>query len=355
MLGNYNTVALDIDESVIAIAEGKMKKDSIEVVNILSIDTPKGLVKDGEIVNLDELARLIKELLNANKIRGVNVNVALKYSKMIMKEVYIPEVNQKDFDDILKLVLYEELAINVDDFEIQYKIMAKKVIEEKIQYRVKVFILPKIIPEQYFKLVKKIGLRPKIMNLHTNNVVSLFNGKYQINQEAIDAHKTYCLVDLGKKALNLMMVQKGEVKYHRNILYNENELDLEIAKELGIYLDDAEKIRMEYLKHKRENTELDENTQGIMDQLDYIIGSYSGTIAKEINDAINVFIRTNMENPVDKVYCYGINDDIDKIRSTIEELTGLQCQTIIEVDGLKIKSEEAVRKYISVIAAIGAR
>ena len=360
MLGNYNRLAIDIGEKTITIAEGKLKNNRIEIYNLLITETPEGLVNDGRIENVDELAKFIKATIKKSKMYGSYANITLKYSKMIMKDVYIPVVQQSEVKDILKLVLYEELALAVEDFDMQYKIMEKKTIDNTLQYRIKVFILPKDMPQMYYDLVKKIGLRPKSLSPNTDNIINIFNSKYQINNKIINKDKTYCLIDLDKDAMNLMMINRNEVKYHRNISYGESDLDLEIAKQLGIFLDDAEVIRVEYLKQKNINStdEIMSNLgldKDIIETLEEVLIGHQRTIAMEINDAMNIYLRTNSENQIETILTYGNHDSIYGITKHLSELSRIDSEVIKTIEEMKIKKIKDLRNYISVVSAIGTK
>ena len=101
-LFNSKTVlSFDFATKEIKVVEGKYSKKGVVVNNSFSVSVPKDIYNDGIIHDIEHLTYLLGQALNANNVTLGQAYGVINSTKIIIREIMVPKVDDKEVDSIL--------------------------------------------------------------------------------------------------------------------------------------------------------------------------------------------------------------------------------------------------------------
>jgi type IV pilus assembly protein PilM len=163
---DHEFFGLDIGDSAIKMAKLKKCRNSFILDFLKTIELNKGIVQDGEIKKEEELARILKEAMQA--IKAKYVVASLPEAKSFLQVVSMPKM--KD-EELASSVIYE--AENNIPLPIEMVYLDFEKISQKEGDGIEILIAacPKQISDAYVSCIKKAGLHPLAFEAESQAVV----------------------------------------------------------------------------------------------------------------------------------------------------------------------------------------
>ena len=97
-----NLVGLDIGSSVVKVAEVKKSGSGLALKKFAMTPIPEGVIEDGQILDIDTLSKIVKELFKSNKIKSKNIAISTGGSSVVIKTITIPQVSERALLDSIR-------------------------------------------------------------------------------------------------------------------------------------------------------------------------------------------------------------------------------------------------------------
>jgi len=207
---------MDLNADEVKIIEGKFTKKYIIVEKMFSIKLPAGLYIDGEIHDMEQLMYILKKALLENEVHLGNVYGVVNSTKIIMREVSIPRIEENLVQSILSYQLADYLPVNPEEYVIEYMPVGDTLEDGVEKLIILLICIPKKIVESHLDLFKNINLRPQVLDF-TGNVINkliYYNGNID-NQH--NKENTIACIDLENESIGLTITQNGIIKVSRVI------------------------------------------------------------------------------------------------------------------------------------------
>ncbi|HCW53496.1 MAG TPA: pilus assembly protein PilM, partial [Clostridium sp.] len=150
-------VVFDIGSKSIKIAQGMYYKKNITIDKLLKVETPQGVIKDGDIVNKGLLVNKLKNILVENSIKADYGICTNNSSSIINREITIPKVENDEIETVVRFEIQQYLPINLDDYVIQTSILEET---EDNKLDVRVIAYPEKMARSYYDILKELNLKP---------------------------------------------------------------------------------------------------------------------------------------------------------------------------------------------------
>lgn len=291
-------LSMDIGAHKIKIIIGKKTRKRIILYKFFTINTPEGAIKDGTIVDRDLVHYVIKEELKKRKIKTKDVYITINSSKILTRELIIPKVREEEIESLLMYQVEDYLPVNIDDYVIQYKVL-KSFYEGDIEkINLLIIAIPKGIIEDYFNLLKDLGLNPLVMDYQPNSIAKLIQYNSLINNTYPTEIITIANIDIGYDSTRVSIIKEGNILFSRVIdiggsyidqsIINFNELDIEELKYLKRNIGDINRVD----ENKDNNKAVDVIKTSIIflsERIDMVFRYY---LSRETNNEINLILLT---------------------------------------------------------------
>ena len=216
-LGLFNkkmTISIEFRADEIRVVEGRYNKKNIIVNKCFTIPVSEGLYEDGVIKDMEEFTHILQLGLSKNNISRGDVYCVINSSNIIIREIKIPKVNEKQIAAILNYQLDEFLPVDPDGYVVQY--IPLNIVEDDGVEKQNIMLVgvPKFMVETHFNLLQNVGLKPIAMDYAGNAISKLIRFNDMING-VYSNDITIACVDLEQESTALNITGKGIMSLSR--------------------------------------------------------------------------------------------------------------------------------------------
>ncbi|SHH46307.1 type IV pilus assembly protein PilM [Tepidibacter thalassicus] len=347
-------LSIDIGNKNTKIVVGRHQKNSVLVEKAMVIETPINSYRDGNILDIDSLKVVIREVLSREKIKTKKVICTVQSTSIITREIVLPVAKkEEEMKTMVQFEIEQYLPIIFDDYVVEYKILEEFTEEGIKKGRILVVALPKTIAEDYLKLINELKLTPLALDVSSNAISKLYESNVKINLENYSYDKTVSVIDIGHNYLNLDIISRGILQFSRIINIGSNDIDINIANTFNLSIEEAEKRKIE--DAVLGNTELSENNL-ISSQIlnDTLMSSIDGWI-QEINRIFKYYLNRNRENKVEEIHLHGGGCEINGLLEYFEEKLNIPTLKIESMSNIKLNKtvrDIEINRYLNCIGSI---
>ena len=330
-------VGIDIGTSYIKVVEGKVKGGKIHISRMDKIPSPKDILSDGVIEQVDAVTLAIKSHLKSHGIKTKELAFVSSSSTVISRELVVPYVEYE---------IQQFLCINLNNYEVQFMKIADVVVDGIEKQKILAIIYPKGIIESYKDLTTRMLLNPYALDLTNNAVKKVANLAKFFNADLLDKEKTNMFIDLGAKTINISIVNQGKLDFIRTLPVGGESIDMFISNNKDIPIEAAEKLKMEQVDvgRKREFNEINDGVAMIVDEW-----------ASDINRIVQFYANKSSGKQIDYVYLYGGTSKLKGLDDYVENRLRIPTANILTVDNLEFDKDlkiTTVEEYINAIGAL---
>jgi len=355
---NSKVLSLDIGSKDTKIVLGSQNKKNVIIEKAITIPTPPGCYIDGKILDITKFKSEISDVLREENIKCKDIIITSKSTLIITRDIDTPVAKKEDMDSIIKFQMEKYLPIMFDDYVMQYKILEEFEDEGVKTAKVTVIVYPKVMVEGYLNLVKELKGTPVALDISSNSINKLFIENIKVNDEDYSLEDTIAVIDLGCNFINANIITNGNVQFTRIITSGGSHMDMDIANQLSISNEEAEKQKMEVC-----DLEVDYLSDVQSSAVNDIAKSHVRSWGHEIERLFNYYKSKEQGNKVDKMYIYGGSSNIKGIENFIRDelnLPIIKIQRLSNVNFSKInasnleksKVDGELSKYLNAIGAI---
>ncbi len=224
--------------------------------------------------------------------KKASVRLCLSASESNLFVVTLPHVGIEDLDKALFWELRPLLSQPVENYRYVYQVLS----HEKKQITLLVGLYEKNRLERVLRILKKVGMRPDVVETDTLAAVDLFL------KELDEIDKPLGFLQLGANHSNYAILSPDDHPHFLFIPFGGNKLTEMIAKDKGISFSKAETVRRAAGKKKT-----GKKKTGDIKYIDEMIGDLSRTIVR-----FNAHYREKTGQKLSKIYMTGglLNDPI---------------------------------------------
>lgn len=338
MAKNNKVLTVEITNESITIVEvtPSDKKQTI-VHNTLIFETPDDSYEDGTIKNVERIASAIREQLDSNGITNKNVIFVLTSTKVVNREVLIPDVKENKVRGIVSANASEYFPVNIEDYVVSHSILEHVVDENNAkQLKLMVVAAPLNMVKGYYELGSMVGL-----NVQSIDYVG--NAMLQMIKTQTSASTTTMVIQLGSETTILNIVRGDTLLLQRTVPYGINPVVTEVMEEKGVDATTA----MTLLQNDRLIT-VDFDDDAATGAFRYLINN--------IGRIVDYYMTKNPDKPIDDVYLTGDGALIRGIDGLFKIQLNIQTRVLDSLYNVKFDQKIDLKIYnpVYLIVAIGA-
>lgn len=279
-------LGIDIGASVIKLVELEKEKEryKLKTYGILPMD--KYLRQQGQEFDpqapkvLDEyIIEMIKKIIQEANISAKQARLSVPVYSSFSTLVDLPIMPEKEIAAAIPFEAKKYIPVPITDVILDWSIIEKKTGKNGSIQVLLVAVLKEVI-EKYTKVIQSIGLQLQFMEAETFSLARALVGN---DKSAI------VLVDIGARASNISIIDKGFIRSTRNLEMGGREFTKAISQKMEISLDKAD-----VLKKSKES----------WPELDQIIDLVADKIIKEVSKIID-FYQTKYNRQIEKCILVG--------------------------------------------------
>ena len=338
MAKSNKVLTIDItNESITIIEVTPSIKKQTNVHNALIFETPEDSYEDGVIRNPEKIAGAIREQLEGSGITNKNAIFVLTSTKIVNREVLIPEVKENKIKGIVAANASEYFPVNIEDYIVSHSVLEHIVNEDKTkQIKLMVVAAPSSMVKGYYELGSMLGLTIQSIDYVGNSMLQLIKTQ-------TSATMTTMVIQLGSESTILNIVKGDALLLQRTVPYGTNAAVTEVMDEKGVDATTA----MSLLQNERIIT-VDFDDNAATGAFRYLINN--------IGRVIDYYVTKNPDKPIDDVYLTGDGALIRGIDGLFKIQLNMQTKILDSLYNVKFDPKIDLKIYnpVYLVSAIGA-
>lgn len=159
---SHGAVGLDIDGDYLAAAE--VTKGVVS--RVASHELPQGIAPDGEVRDIDGLAREIKQLFGRGSLSR-NVRLGVANQQIVLRQLDLPHIeDDRERDAAVRFQAAEAVPMPLDDAVLDHQVVEQVMVEGVFRDRIVVVAARRSMIERLLDAARKAGLKPQGIDLN---------------------------------------------------------------------------------------------------------------------------------------------------------------------------------------------
>lgn len=337
-------LSLDISNQTLHAVEGRWNGKQLEVVRTNSYTPEDGCLKDGQIVNRENLINAIKSLHSLMSTRTRKTIITISGSFIMTRDLDLPTVDRKKLTRMVKYEMNGSAGI-ARDLITEYITTGKYVNQEgQSMYRLRASAAPRETVMAFNQVLEDAGLKPVILDIHSNAVRKVLE-RETINDMPLSG-RVSLLADLGENNTNLYVADGTTIVVSRTLPVGH----LALYQAAGSKDGNAIKTPYESVDFAKDIIS-DNAIDG------YEINEIGQDYLQSINEAIQRTIqfslnKINNNNKADTVYIYNTGAMYPNLAQRLSVMTGLNIIPVKTIGSIRNPNEQNLTPYLNALGAL---
>ncbi len=229
----------DIGRSSIKLMQIEQKNKQSVVVGYGTATFDMSAVKDGVIINPEEIIKTAYELIEKHmvgKLTTRRVAVSLPNAFSFSRVINLPKMNETDLNNAVQLEVDQSIPLPIDELYYDYSIA--QVLEDG-GFEVQIVACPREIIDSYLVVFEALGLEVALVESNISAVTRIV-----VHAEAHEV--STLIVDIGSTACDLSIYDGSAIRATGTVDCSGERITQHIADALGVSLQQAHSIKTRY-------------------------------------------------------------------------------------------------------------
>ncbi|OFW35186.1 MAG: hypothetical protein A2074_01095 [Candidatus Aquicultor primus] len=239
-------IGLDIGSTSFRVAQLKAAADKPMLIEYATAKTPKGLITEGEISDVDGVAKELASLWRSNKIVEKRVVVGVANQKVVVRVVEMPVMTEAELRSAIQYQVSDYIPIPADEAIIDFQILSEysKDSHERVM-DVLLVAARKDMIETTIAAVEGAGLKPVIVDVSSlafARVVMGDTAKPLLLEDDEPVGAT-ALINLSATLSDIVVVEDNTPRFTRISSIGGSTFTEALVEQLGMSVDEADDIK----------------------------------------------------------------------------------------------------------------
>lgn len=241
--GSGPVIGLDIGTSAVRAAQVSVGRGTPSLTSFGQVALPPGVVVDGEIRDQGAVSEAISQLVKRTKITGKRVILGVANQRVVVRQVDLPYLEEKDFRSSLKFQVADHIPMPVDAAELDYQILGDFMTDSgEHMMRVLLVAAATDMVEAFVGTAAAAGLEPAGVDLTPFAVARAVSPAARGEAGTSGAE---AIVDVGASVTSIYIHHSGEPRFVRILLVGGDDATNSLSSELGVPFDEAEAMKLD--------------------------------------------------------------------------------------------------------------
>ncbi len=257
-------VGLDIGSHAVKVVAMKPQRGDVpfQLTHFGIADLPSESIVEGAVVRPGDVAEVIRELLNNNKIKGSRIATAVSGHAVIVRRVTMPRMDEAELRDSIVWEAEEYIPFDVDDVNLDFAILDEN--EGGADMDVVLVAAKRDRIDEFVAVIDEAGREPVVVDVDAFALQNAFELNYPERQ-----HEDIALLNMGASVINAAVLEEGRPVFWRDITLGvRNYVDSFQLEFMIDYFDAEEVLRRAGGGEGGENDQMDAELGGWEDDKD---------------------------------------------------------------------------------------
>lgn len=303
-------LGLDIGSHAVKVCELSRSGEGFKLLAVGSARMPPEAVEDGALVEPAAVAEVISKLLANLGSKNRKVAISVSGYSVIVKKISLRVMDPKELKEHIQNEAEQYIPFDIEDVYLDCQDLHTNA--EGDEYtEVMLVAAKKELVDGYLDMLAQIGLNTVVVDVDAFALENAFEAGYLPNENVI-------LVDIGAAKMNINILSGGISVLTRDVILGGYQLSEQLSQALDFTHEEAEEIKLGLTQPPEEKRE----------RVEQIIQESCRQWAEEIKRALDLYMTTNKEHPVNRIYISGGGAKMVGLADFLARECELPCQRL---------------------------
>ncbi len=333
MFFGKKVLGLDIGTSSVKMAEVATSSRGAKLLRLGYTALPPGVVSGGEINDVAQLAEAIRAVHVEGGFKTKRVCIGLFGTSVITKKISMPKMDKKLLQEQIRWEAEQYLPFDISEVTLDYHVLNTPSAAGPDNIDV---LLVGAKQEYVFRFIEAVslsGLSTSIIDVSALALANCFEYNYGRLPQAVS------LLNVGSDVTNFVVIDHGEVVYCRDIPLGGSSFTSDIAKELGVSVQEAETLKLSAA-----------HQEPVPDEVHNSIKGTTEILADEVSNSFDFYVSmASDQQSISKIYLSGGSVGIPGLAEQITKTTSVPVAAFEPFQRIGLGSKTLSPDYIQQI------
>lgn len=331
--GDKKILALDIGTSSVKLAEIEPSRKGPMLKKFAVYPLSPGLVNGGEIVDAGGVAQAVDSLVRSSKSKRKHVATGMWGTSVIVKKISMPKMEDKLVAEQIKWEAEQYIPFDINEISLEHHILRNRSSMESMD--VLLVAAKQEFLFRFMESIESVGLKCAVVDVAGFALANCFEANYGVVDGIVS------LVNVGAGVTNLVVLERGEVIFCRDIPVGGATYTAEINKQMGISLTEAEALKI--------SASLG---QEVPDEVNNILASTNDQVVEEIRNSFAFFGATSGGLAANRMFVSGGSIFVPGLVDQVSRAAGVNYEILDPFQRITYDPKAMSADYVSQIKAI---
>jgi type IV pilus assembly protein PilM len=233
-------IGVDIGATAVRAAEVKMGPPTL--VRVGQVPLPPEAVANGEVRDPEAVASALRELWSVGKFRRREVILGVGNQRVVVREVTLPWLPEKELRDSLPFQVQEHVPIAVEEAVLDYEVLSEFEQEGRRMIRLLLVAAQKSMVDSMIQAAESARLHPVGLDLIPFAIVRSVGSVDGLGLEGQEGGDE-AVIDIGADLTSISVHAGGVPRFVRILSSGGREITAAIARSMGVEEAQAEQLK----------------------------------------------------------------------------------------------------------------
>ena len=230
-------VGLDIGSHAVKLVAMKPQRGDtpFQLTHFGIAELPSESIVEGAVVRPGDVAEVIRDLLDNNKIKGSRIATAVSGHAVIVRRVTMPRMAEDELRESIVWEAEEYIPFDVDDVNLDFAILDED--EEGSEMDVVLVAAKRDRIDEFMSVIEEAGRQPVVVDVDAFALQNAFENAYPERQ-----HEDVALLNIGASVINAAVLEEGRPVFWRDITMGVRQYVAALQREFMLDYFDAEEV-----------------------------------------------------------------------------------------------------------------
>ena len=235
LFGKKKSVAgLDVGSSSIKMVELEGKADNLSLVNLGFENLPSDTIIDGQIMELNTVSDVIRNLCVNHGVNADNVVTGVSGHSVIIKNIILPPMSREELEESIDWHAEEHIPYDLADVSLDYQVTA----ENSDATHVLIAACKRERIDNIRQAIQLSGRQPVVIDVDTFALQNCYEINYQPRESDV-----VTLLNIGASTMNVNIVKGTRSLFTRDITVGGSQFTDVLQRSLGLSHSQAEAVK----------------------------------------------------------------------------------------------------------------
>lgn len=336
--------SIDIGTNGIKVARFSIKKNEILLLLTGYERLPFETIEKGYIKDISILTNKIEKVFNDLNYRPGNVVMTVPCETLIIRNIEIPSMEDKELEEAIKWEAEEYLPFAVENAALDYIILSRS---EK-QMELMLVAVKKDVIENYVSVLERLNLSPAVINVQPMALLSLLQYQNKIDQ-------ALAVIDIGAGSTKVTIGDRNKIYLARTIDIGGEDFTELLMEEENLDYQQAEESKFEHgIEEQPGEIEVDFDLAiseaAVSGGSSISLRPLARNLSEEISRCLNYYSMKFRGKEINDIYITGGGIKLKNLTTIISNEIGRELKTInpfedINVDDQSVQSLQRAEEF----------